>query len=109
MASLSANGDFGLLTVFGHLGEQAVTVCADESGGHILICDPDGQVQADLNVADPPEAPSEDARRAFPWTPPEAAGLMSGMESPAAPAVLAAAPATPAPVARAETPTPTGP
>ncbi len=31
MASLSANGDSGLLTVFGNFGEQAVTLCCERN------------------------------------------------------------------------------
>jgi hypothetical protein len=59
MLSLSATSDAGLLTVFGNLGEQAVTLCASEEGGHVLICDPDGIVQADLCV-EPPEESEND-------------------------------------------------
>src|SRR5258708_3812911 len=47
-----AHGDSGLLTACGDPGGQAVSLCGDEHGGHVPLCDPDGQVRADLNVAD---------------------------------------------------------
>ena len=48
MASMSAHDDSGLLSVFGDLGEQAVTLCAGEEGGHVLICDQDGNIRTNM-------------------------------------------------------------
>jgi hypothetical protein len=49
MASISAHDDSGMFTVFGTLSEQAVTLCACEEGGHVLVCDADGNVRAELS------------------------------------------------------------
>ena len=42
MGFLCASPDSGLVTIFGMLGEQAVTMCGAEDGGHVLIHDAHG-------------------------------------------------------------------
>ena len=42
MGCLAASPDSGLVTVFGMLGEEAVTLCGAEDGGHVLIRDAHG-------------------------------------------------------------------
>ena len=46
MACLAALAESGVMTTFGHLGEEAVIVCGTEEGGRVLVCDVHGEMKA---------------------------------------------------------------